>query len=344
MGKKTSEKMRLLFPFLVTVVIWMAAITRFAFASASTARLSFPVKPGDEGAQALKITTNDGETVSCSFKYSTKRRSSNDDEQKEASNAGVRRPSVQSILGRLSGICIRKTIDYWKYELCFEGEIKQVHGQIQHNMGRYAGLEGPIQMYDEGTPCESKNEKKGRRSRVEFLCDKQLRVRSVEEVATCSYLILVGTPIVCGSADFANAPNDGELDSSSTQNQDELWYLELAQVGKGRVECSARALTGDVRARPERPSLTTLEFSRFDLEINAATDSPATLHHDLHVVRAPDRVRLSPSEREYSLVSNSGSSRDRRIALRSGDSFLGLLEFVNLLVRIVDPNSAGVIV
>jgi len=300
----------------------------------TTARFSFTVKPGDEGAQALKMTTTEGEVVSCSFKYSTKRRTSSDDETGEP-NSKVRRPSVQSILGRLSGICIRKTIDYWKYELCFEGEIKQVHGQIQHNIGRYAGLDGSIQQYDEGTPCESKSEKRGRKSKVEFLCDRQLRIRSVEEIATCSYLVQVGTPIVCGSSEFGIAPSDGEPDSSSSQNQDELWVMELGQLGKGRVDCSVKALTGDVRARPERPSLTCLEFSRFDLDVSVASDSPASVMHDLHVVRAPDRVRLSISEREYALQSNP-SSRDRRITLKSGESFAGLLEFLQLFVRIVD--------
>jgi hypothetical protein len=302
-------------------------------------RLSFSIKPGDENVQALRISTSEGEMISCVFKFATKRRSSDDDSGMDKDlSSSVRKPSVQSVLGRLSGICIRKTIDYWKYELCFEGEIKQVHGQVQHNMGRYAGLEGPIQLYDEGTPCESKNEKRGRKTRVEFLCDRQLRIRSVEEVSACSYLVEIGTPIVCGNSEFAVAPSDTDTDGSiNNQMLDELWMLELAQVGKGRVECSAKALTGDTRARPERPALTTLEFSRFDFEVTVASDSPTNLQHDVHVVRAPDRVRLSSHEREYSIQS---STRDRMVNLKSGDAFVGVLEFIQLLVRIEEPNSS----
>jgi hypothetical protein len=304
-----------------------------SFGSDHHARSSFILKPGDEGVHALKITTAEGELVSCAFRFSTKRRNSQEDEEKELSSS-VRRPSVQGILGRLSGICIRKTIDYWKYELCFEGEIKQVHGQIHHNMGRYAGLEGSLQLYDEGTPCEARSEKKGRKTKVEFLCDRQLRIRSVEEVSTCSYLVIVGTPIVCGTGDFGIAPADDETDAS-LQIQDEQWMLEVNQVGKGRVDCNARALTGDIRAKPERPALTTLEFARFDLELSLSSDSPTTLLNDMHVVRGPDRARLSISEREYSLHVNAIVG-ERKVQVKSGDSFSGQLEFAQVLCRIVD--------
>jgi hypothetical protein len=313
--------------FLICCVL--ALVSPHSVECSSVTRASFTIKPGDEGIQTLKVSTNDHELLSCSFKFSTKRRSASDAEEKDITNSNVRRSSVQSVLGRLSGICIRKTIDYWKYELCFEGEIKQVHGQINNNLGRYSGLDGAIQVYDEGTPCEAKG--KGRRSKVEFLCDKQLRIRSVEEVSTCSYLVIVGTPIVCGSTDFANAPAD-DGDSSLMLNVDERWLLELAQIGKGRYDCSVRALTGDIRARPERPSLSTLEFSRFELDVSLSSDSPTALHHDYHVVRAPDRVRLSHTEREYTLNAAS-QSRDRRISVISGDAFVGLIEFVQIAAR-----------
>lgn len=325
--KKLNWSMRVLLP-------WLIVFSSFIAASSETAnRFSFTIKPGDEGAHAVKVATTEGELVTCSFRFSTRRRSSNDDESRDSGSsttANVRRPSAQSVLGRLSGICIRRTIDYWKYELCFEGEIKQLHGQVQHNMGRYSGLEGPIQLYDEGTPCESRSENRGRRTKVEFLCDRQLRIRSVEEVATCTYLVSVGTPIVCGSSEFAVAPSEDDTEAGM-QQLDELWMLEVAQLAKSKVECSVRALTGDVRAKPERPQLTTLEFSRFDLEVSLSPESSSALAHDLHVARAPDRVRLSISEREYSLPNP--SVRAKTLAIKSGDSFQGLLEFVQLLVR-----------
>ena len=315
--------------------LFAIACTLVVYGAENHARTSFTIKPGDEGIQALKISTSDGELVSCAFRYSTKRRNSQEDEDRELSSS-VRRPSVQGILGRLNEICIRKTIDYWKYELCFENEIKQVHGQIHHSMGRYAGLEGVFQLYDEGTPCEARSEKKGRRSKVEFLCDRQLRIRSVEEVSTCSYLVVVGTPIVCGTADFGIAPADDDMDAAQ-QIQDELWMLEISQGGKGRVDCNVRALTGDVRAKPERPSLTTLEFARFDLEVSLSSDSPTTILNDLHVVRGPDRTRLAISEKEYSLNVNAVPG-ERKVQVKSGDSFLGHLEFVQALCRIVDSH------
>jgi len=254
---------------------------------------------------------------------------------------------------------VRKTIEYWKYELCFEAEVSQSHGPRQ-SLGHYVGLDGPVQVYEDGSECVSRHGTLRRKSRVEFVCDRQLRVRSVDEVATCSYRFVVGTPVVCGSPEFGVAPSDDQ-DVVAGETPRELWHLEFVEMDDGRVACAARAVNSDTRARSDRQlALTVLHFSSFQLEVSGAGLSPTALDdaaagdgsrlrlaHDAHVCRAPDRVRLSAHEREYALVSDAhqqftvgGGARaaspeaSHSVALRSGDAFAGQLEYAYLQLRV----------
>ena len=264
-------------------------------------------------------------------------------------------------MARLTSVCVRRSFDYWKYEVCFEGEIKQIHGATQMSLGRFVGMDGPVQVYEDGSECESKaaGGVVRRRTRVELVCDRQLRIRSVDETSTCAYRLVVGTPVVCGLREFGVAPPDGDDASASSSGESprELWMVEMVEMDDARVACTARALTSDVRARPDRPSLTVLRFASFHLEVSGAGLAPALdddvgvgvgagagaaadsnglrLAHDLHVCRAPDRVRLSSSEREYSLRVDAASARaaPHAVSLLSGDAFRGELEFLYLQLR-----------
>lgn len=292
-------------------------------------RQSFSIKPGDEGIQSVKLSTAEGELLTCTLKFATRRKSSSSSTHAASlvDDNSVRRPSVQSILSRLNGMCIRKTIEYWKYEICFEQEIKQVHSSTQNILGRFSGLSGPFQLYNEGSACSEKS-KAHRKTRVEFQCDRQLRIRSVEEEPSiaCSYVMIVGTPIVCSSPDFANAPEDDDGDASTAAAGnlivEESWMLEAAQVGRARVDCSARSF-GNLQ-------VSTLEFSRFELELGSADQ--AVMQLEMHVARAPDRVRLELDERQVALYG--AEKRAQKVRISQGESFTGLLEFVQLLVRV----------
>ena len=174
--------------------------------------------------------------------------------QKSREVPASRRSDARSILGRLSGICIRKTIGYWKYELCFEGEIKQSHSRDSNSLGTYSGFEGNEHLYTSGTPCDGLAE--ARQSRVEFVCDNELYIRSIEEVSQCTYKIIVGAPIVCGHPEFRGS---NEADTSSSGGTAEAWFMELVELDGGRVRCAAH-YAGEAVANSDMSCLAEGEF------------------------------------------------------------------------------------
>jgi len=319
-------------------LVCYAAIVVVLFAqcaSALAAPLSFYIKPGDEGAQLLKLFTSSKHQVVCEFKFATRQAMPMADARQNDDGADAIVPQGDNVFARLSGVCIRRTIDYWKYEVCFEGQIKQSHGDATKILGRYAGVEASHQLYDEGTPCESKAERGGRKARVEFVCDKQLRIRSVDEHGACSYLVVVGTPVVCGRLEFATAPPE-EFDAAGgvVESSRELWGMELVELANGHVQCDVRVRVSDTRGGERSAAV---EFARFSVDVYADTTSEVSLALDLHVCRAPERVRLSLADREYALITEAN-----RILVKSADSFLGRLEYV--LVQVAASASVAAVV
>jgi len=146
--KTKMGNIRTTFITLTLSMLW-ATIWRAVNTNALAVPLTFYIKSGEEGAQLVKLTTKSNQHVVCEFKYATRSPSvpAADDLRKVDEEDLV--PKGENILARLAGICIRKTIDYWKYEVCFEGQIKQTHGDTMQVMGRYAGVEGSLQLYDE---------------------------------------------------------------------------------------------------------------------------------------------------------------------------------------------------
>jgi len=71
--------------------------------------------------------------------------------------------------------------------------------------------------------------------------------------------------------------------------------------------------------------------------VYADTTSEVSLALDLHVCRAPERVRLSLADREYALITEAN-----RIMVKSADSFLGRLEYV--LVQVAASASVAAVV
>jgi len=176
----------------------------------------------------------------------------------------------------------------------------------------------------------------GRKSRIEFLCDKQLRLRSVSEDGTCSYRIVVGTPVVCGRLEFGIAPPDDDDSGGLSEHARELWGLDLVELANGHLQCDIRAHTSDLRS--ERAVMTVLDFSRFSADVFVDSTSEMSLEMDLHVCRAPERVRLSLPDREYSIA-----QEPNRVLIKSGDSFVGQLEYILVQFRMIGAR-AGVLV
>jgi len=282
----------------------------------------FFVGTTDEGSTLVKLRTTSGE-YSCEFKHAT----TGQDDMASAGLTGsglienhgqesfeVAHRDVQTVLAKLSGICIRKMIDYWKYEVCFESRITQTHGRDSFLLGTYAGLDENLQLYDEGTHCEAMPGNTGRMSRIEFVCDTALSLLSVEEVSTCSYKVYVSTPIVCGHPSFLQSvqsvPHAFSAKSNAGPPKSE-WYLEIAELDGGEITCSVHALDPEV----------VLSFVEFELSLS--TVSPGIeLTAQIDLVRKLGRRSLSRDQKHYDLETLEDNNR---ITLKDGRSFNGEL-------------------
>ena len=329
----------------------------------SSSSAAFFVTHNEDSVRVVKLKTRAGPLVTCELQYATHPASATEASLHGGAGAGVsggsrassvgvsgvRAPQPQSVLSRLSGLCIRRTLDYWKYELCFEGDIRQSHGRIANHLGRFVGMDGSAQIYRDGSLCEALADQSGRNSRVEFVCDTQLHVRSVEEASTCLYHIVVGTPIVCGHPDFRGpVGGSGGIGGADDGTAYEPWYMELVEHDGGEVMCSAYSVAAaegadtetalvdmgglylgnsamdDGRTSQLDAAVRAPLFRRFDLSL---TTDYGTLEQQYHACRQPDRQDMSVISREYSIVETDGG---KRVTLRSADAFGGRLEFLSV--------------
>ena len=98
----------------------------------------FFVAPQEENIVQVSLDTSFGTSVQCSFAYTTSKKKSEDANaapQNYHRPAQVMHRDVSSVFEKLAGVCIRKTMDYWKYEICFEGKVIQSHGRDSNSLG-----------------------------------------------------------------------------------------------------------------------------------------------------------------------------------------------------------------
>jgi len=269
-----------------------------------------------------------GTAYTCEFKRHTReaggadsaRQQQQQQQQQQQAFHGIHR-DVEGILAKLSGICIRKTLGYWKYELCFDNKITQSHGRDSFLLGTFSGMDGSHQLYDEGTRCEALPGNKGRESRVEFVCDSSLRLISVEEVSTCSYKIYASTPFVCGHPEFLQSTRTiaGESGGGAQAGPPrDPWFLEIAELNGGQISCSVSALRAG----------TDLEFSEFSLVLSAS-DAMLELKTELDMVRTVGRRALLKTDKHYAIRR---LDENTRVELSSGRSFEGRFNMAQLQV------------
>ena len=335
-------------------------------AALGPARALMPLFIGkeEEGTSIVKLRASRNSDVlySCEFRRTTRGDSSSSRVSGAGSSlrgvssgavaalAGAHR-DVSAVLQKLSGICIRKTLEYWKYELCFDSKLTQSHGRDSFVLGTYAGLEGARQLYDDGSLCDggaaapsrgaarpgasragsgsgsglgsgaktgARHVPEAREARVEFVCDSSLRLVSVEEVETCSYKVYVTTPLVCGHPEFLQSARNiqsvasGAGSAAAAVPPKDEWLLEIHESAAGQVSCAASALS---------PAAASLRFHDFELVLSVAGDGPRPqLKPELDVVRARPRRALQMADHHYVLRR---ADRDAVLTLTSARAFAG---------------------
>ena len=305
------------------------------------------------GEQRVDLTLSTGFSAACVFKYSTSlplvgggggggggRLGGS-----SGGGGGGGGGGPGAVLQQLAGVCVRKGMGYWSYELCFGQSVTQSHGRESFSLGRYEALHGARQLYAGGTLCEALRQRATRRSELEFVCDAELGVKTVEETATCEYLFVVGTPLVCGHRGFRNAADADArggggggggavtaagLDQARAaagvgRNQYEAWVLEISELGGGQVACHARSAEDLAKGPGGRwGQATLLHFDSFDF---ALSSWDAALPVRLFSARHPGRRALADAEVALDEARTRAGSRAGLVSLAA---FSGELEYLHL--------------
>ncbi|KAH7422209.1 hypothetical protein KP509_13G096800 [Ceratopteris richardii] len=131
------------------------------------------------------------------------------------------------LLAVLKDQCLRRDEGWWRYELCYHGKLRQMHienGKLVQEfvLGTYdsdatadfhknlsdvslqkdhrsknAAQRYHSHIYSNGTLCDLTNEP--RETEVRFVCSDTgvNMISSITEVATCKYMLILSTPILC---------------------------------------------------------------------------------------------------------------------------------------------------
>lgn len=186
----------------------------------------------------------------------------------------------------------------------------------------YVSLEGSNQLYADGSPCEALPGNPGRSSRVEFVCDKNLRFLTIDEVSTCNYKLVISTPLVCGHPEFKQA--SAVMEGQQVANA-QPWFIELYETQGGKeVSCSLSSVGTDEDGLGLQDAI---RFQSFELAL-FSTDSThpmSALFPEYHICRSRGRVNLDIAEQHYQLLH---VDADSRVIVKDGQNFQGALEHI----------------
>eukprot|EP00741_Cyanophora_paradoxa_P023508 tig00021589_g22710.t1 len=135
--------------------------------------------------------------------------------------------SPQQLLEKLRSACLYRNEGWWTYEVCHGKHVMQFHQEGEKRISEYFlgrfNVEANVafeqdesnlvrdptnpyyfQLYDNGTMCEPlKTERRSVEVRFECNTMRQVNfIKSVEEVATCRYVVNVVSPLICAHEAF----------------------------------------------------------------------------------------------------------------------------------------------
>ena len=136
---------------------------------------------------------------------------------------------MRAEMAKIAGRCAQKVMGWWTYEFCFKGKLRQFHrdsssgsSSSEYSLGIYddvlnsknemtelvqtgKDMDGNYyaELFTQGTPCDLGGGGK-RKTEVRYYCTKTRThsIHTVEETATCQYVMKVRTHLVC---DYVNS-------------------------------------------------------------------------------------------------------------------------------------------
>lgn len=214
----------------------------------------------------------------------------------------------ETLLGNLEGTCVNYSDDFWEYTVCIGRKVEQHHRNERFTLGTWVATEGTVQHFHHGSACAARNNDP-RTAEVRYGCADAPTLFSVEEVATCSYAIVVGAPELCGHSKFpdlrdsggraaaVSAAAAGAQEAGGGARDREPWVVEVEQLGDGSVLCSAFS-TDDVKKGASGAIVSDLRFVRWSLEVvqHPGLGSTGAVYRPVdYAARRVNRVPVPPA-------------------------------------------------
>jgi len=273
---------------------------------------AFNINIDDKGSREVSLRDRD-QTAKCFFSWMTSPSAKSQEAKKAPTSKTV---DIGRVIESLKGTCITRALDFWNYEICFGGHVKQSHGADVYLLARTGARQNNGQLYTGGDTCEALPNKDARQVKVEFACDTRAHIPTIvtlTEPKTCIYEMLIGTNQVCGDPTYrivsaAEAASNEVIDLAS-----EDWLLELVHLDDGRLMCSA--YTTEHRAGGSK-----LNFQEFRLELKPHEGAVRSSNPKAHFVpRRPGRIPCGKDE----VKMNQNS-------ITKGSNFNGKLSFLKI--------------
>lgn len=233
---------------------------------------------------------------------------------------------ADDILDRIFGTCVRKTVEYWSYEVCFGNKAVQFHGAHSIDLGHYSQTtKNHNQIYTRGSGCEALPHESfpPRTSTIVFLCTPQIEkfeIISVEEVSVCNYEFRISSSVFCDS-EFELLQSESSHLRTDTQ---QFWKMSFADLDypKDQVLCTVFEVSNGIDIVEESK----VEFDKFELRLK-----PMKNVEDLKLFPVKHSVRNLMSDLEidkgmYELDANN----NKKLILMSGQGFEGELSIVSI--------------
>jgi len=247
----------------------------------------FTVTATSRGDARVETQLANGDKASCNFKYATSPDRAPVVQEVKSVRGSL---DVENIVNELQGVCVTKKIDYWEYEVCFSGGVRQFHHDEVYQIGNRGFVHGKLIVWEDGATCEALHpEKKSRKARVSLTCAESAVTPvlvDVQEVSVCVYEFVISTNKVCGDPSFKKVADAGVF-SSSSDTVSEDWFLDLAEAGDGSLICSVYSLE-------LRSSGSKLNFVEFDLSVTPSAVGSSMANQ--YTARRPGRVPCSDIE------------------------------------------------
>ena len=295
-------KSHILLLLLVSIQLLSTLIT-----ASLTHQKTFTIKPDLENYKATVKLDN----VVCSFKFSTFACSERKTKQQETEKEKKKILTYEEVIERLpKATCLQKVEGYWTYSFCFNGKIKQNHGNDMFFLGSFQQFKKDKALYGEGETCKVSGNKEVQRStEVTLMCGSSSEIVSVREPNQCFYEMIVTDPSLCGEDSpfptYHHETSTSSITESSIYDHFEI-KIEKTMFQKEYL-CTVQSILRDLKSKP------TSCFSQFSMVLQGKKNKGPLTARAMHHGRVPfgnSELKYMKSGEQVTTTNNFDGSLD----------------------------------